>query len=120
MRWLVDECVSARLVGLLRAAGHDVAYVIEDSPSTHDTDVLEWALREQRLLLTHDKDFGELIFGGLAQSSFGVVLLRIPDTRADLVWPRLQEAIDRFGEHLFGAFTVIGETRFRTRQLTEE
>jgi predicted nuclease of predicted toxin-antitoxin system len=120
MRWLADECVSARLVELLRAAGHDVAYVIEESPSTHDADVLEWALRDGRLVLTEDKDFGELIFGATAQPSFGVVLLRIPNAQPVVVWSRLQEAISRFGENLFGAFTVVGPTGFRTRLLTAE
>lgn len=114
MRWLVDECVSAALVVALRDAGHDVAYVAEDAPSTNDSDLLEVALRDKRLLLTDDKDFGELVFGATVQRSFGVVLMRIPDQDAHLAWPRLSEAIERFGDALFGAFTVVGKTRFRT------
>ena len=82
----------AKLVAMLRAAGHDVRYVAELQPSAEDGDVLELALRERRLLLTEDKDFGELIFGETARASFGVVLLRIPDQRGVLLWPRLEEA----------------------------
>jgi predicted nuclease of predicted toxin-antitoxin system len=117
VRWLADECVPAKLVALLRAAGHEVSYVAEEKPSTADSDVLELALSERRLLLTEDKDFGELIFGETARDSFGVVLLRIADDRRAIVWPRLQEAIARFGENLFGAFTVVSETRLRTHLL---
>ena len=62
MRWIADECVSARLVKLLREAGHDVAYVAEMAAGASDTDLIGLARRENRLLLTDDKDFGELVF----------------------------------------------------------
>ncbi|HUJ03551.1 MAG TPA: DUF5615 family PIN-like protein, partial [Rhizomicrobium sp.] len=62
LRWVADECISAKLVAQIRAEGHDVLYVLEQSPSSKDRSVLDLAIREQRLLLTDDKDFGELIF----------------------------------------------------------
>jgi len=62
MRWLGDECVSASLVMALRAAGHDVFYVAETAAGLSDTDVIALASRENRLLLTEDKDFGDLVF----------------------------------------------------------
>ena len=120
MRWLADECIPAWLVAELRDAGYDVSYIAENSPSAEDAAILELALREKRLLLTEDRDFGELIFGETTHKSFGVVLLRMSDEHAVLFWPRLQEAIGRFGEKLFGAFTVISETRMRTRVLSGE
>jgi len=119
MKWLADECISTKIVSSLRGAGHDVTSVIEQSPSTKDRDILAIALQQQRLLLTGDKDFGELIFGGATQPSFGIVLMRIPDGLSHLAWPRLQEAIAHFGEGLLGRFTVIEETRLRTRPLRE-
>jgi len=61
-----------------------------------------------------------LIFGETMHASFGVVLPRISDEHSDLFRPRVEEAISRFGERSFGAFTVIGETRFRTRLLSRE
>ena len=62
MRWLADECVAAPLVALLRTNGHDVLYVAEAAAGLSDADVIVLALREQRLLLTEDKDFGDLVF----------------------------------------------------------
>jgi predicted nuclease of predicted toxin-antitoxin system len=117
MRWLVDECVSAGIVRALRDDEHDVIYVAEDAPAAEDIDLLEYALHEQRLLLTEDKDFGELVFGAAAKHSFGIVLMRVPDRGAASAWPRLKEAIDRFSDRLFGPFTVVGKSRFRTHLL---
>lgn len=62
MRWLIDECVDADLAALLRAFGHDVIYMAEFAPRTADTEVMNHADREDRLLLTEDKDFGDLVF----------------------------------------------------------
>jgi predicted nuclease of predicted toxin-antitoxin system len=58
VRWLADECIAAPLVAFLRAAGHDVLYVAESAVGLTDTEVTELALRERRLPLTEDKDFG--------------------------------------------------------------
>jgi predicted nuclease of predicted toxin-antitoxin system len=62
VRWLADECVDASLVARLRAAGHDVVYVAEIAPATSDAEVVGLAQRDGRLLLTEDKDFGDLVF----------------------------------------------------------
>jgi hypothetical protein len=115
MRWLADECVSAKLVASLRANSHDVAYAMETHRSSKDRDLLKEAMQDSRLLLTEDKDFGELVFGPAPLATTGVVLMRIPDERSHLAWPRLEAAIDRFGDSLFGRFLVIEEARFRIR-----
>jgi predicted nuclease of predicted toxin-antitoxin system len=117
MRWLADECISAPLVEALRGAGHDVIYATEVFQSAKDRALLTYAMRERRLLLTEDKDFGELVFGPQTLASTGVVLMRIADELSHLAWPRLQAAIERFGESLFGHFVVVEDTRFRVRAL---
>ncbi len=63
MRFLVDECATARtLIEALRVGGHDVLLVREVAPQARDEDVLKLAQEEGRILLTLDKDFGELAF----------------------------------------------------------
>jgi predicted nuclease of predicted toxin-antitoxin system len=76
VRWLVDECVDAALAARLRASGHDVVYMAEIAPATSDADVMARAQHDGRLLLTEDKDFGDLVFrrGGRVP---GILLLRI-------------------------------------------
>ena len=62
MRWLADECVAAPLVARLREAGLDVTYMAEIAPAATDPEAIARAHHEGRLLLTEDKDFGELVF----------------------------------------------------------
>jgi predicted nuclease of predicted toxin-antitoxin system len=81
-----------------------------------DTDVIAFASRERRLLLTEDKDFGDLVFRrGLPVP--GVVLMRIDPENAAIKSARLSAAIERYGEGLLGRYTVIEEGRFRSRRL---
>ena len=116
MRWLIDECTDAHLAALLIGAGHDVVYMSEVAPRAADTEVMNRADRENRLLLTEDKDFGDLVFRQ-ARPVPGIVLLRIDSSRRLLKAPRLLAAIHRFGDTLFGRYTVIEDARFRSRPL---
>ena len=73
------------------------------------------ALQEGRLLLTEDKDFGELVFRR-ERVVPGVVPMRIAPENALLKRTRLTLAVDRYGEGLFGRYLVIEEGRFRSRR----
>ena len=110
---------AAPLVTFLRAHGHDVLYVAEAASGLRDADVVALALREKRLLLTEDKDFGDLVFRRERMVP-GVVLIRIGSETAVLKMTRLALAIERYGEGLFGRYTVIEEGRFRSRHLWSE
>ena len=116
MRWLADECVHADVVSDLRRAGHDVLYAAEVSPQTEDSELADEALRDGRVLLTEDKDFGDLAFLKM-RAMRGTVLLRFPTARRGLKSPRLLEAIARYGEAFYGNLTVIDERRVRQRPL---
>lgn len=76
MRLLADEGVEARVVERLRDEGHDVDYVAELSPGVSDDEVLGRADEDGRILITVDKDFGELVFR-MGRVSTGVLLLRL-------------------------------------------
>ena len=62
MHFLVETCVSRFAVDALRDAGHDVLWVPEAGPDPGDEEVLARAVREDRILVTLDKDFGDLVF----------------------------------------------------------
>ena len=117
MNLFADESVDRPVVERLRQEGHDVAYVAELSPSITDDEVLQQANDQGALLLTADKDFGELVFRqGRIHS--GVVLLRLSGllnaTKADLV----AEVFRAHAAELTGAFAVISPGAVRIRHVS--
>jgi predicted nuclease of predicted toxin-antitoxin system len=116
VRWLADECVDAPLVAQPRDAGHDVAYIAELASGMTDAEAIAMAQVQQRILLTEDKDFGELVVRWRRPVP-GVILLRIDSGRHARKWSRLEAAIQKIGEGLLGRYTVIDEVRFRIRSL---
>jgi predicted nuclease of predicted toxin-antitoxin system len=62
MNLLADEGVDAQIVAKLRSKGHDVLYVAEMDPGISDESVLKLANEHGALLITEDKDFGELVY----------------------------------------------------------
>jgi predicted nuclease of predicted toxin-antitoxin system len=119
MRWLADECVSATLVASLRAAGHDVRYIAEVAPGMRDAEVIAQASADERLLLTEDKDFGELTVR-LGHNVPGLVLIRIDPVNPTMQAARLNDAIARYGAELFGRYVVIEQARMRVRELRND
>ena len=114
MRFLADEGVEVRIVERLRLEGHDVEYVAEFAPGITDDDVLELANSGKRVLVTVDKDFGELVFR-LRRAAHGVVLARLvgiaSPSRADIV----SQALSGHGREMTGAFTVVSPGLVRIR-----
>ncbi len=88
MRHMADENVDRQIVERLRQDGHEVWYVAEMDPGVSDQEVLTFANNEQAVLLTADKDFGELVYRQELVNP-GVILLRLaglsPDVKAELV-----------------------------------
>ncbi len=114
MKLLADECCDALLVEGLRHDGHDVRYVTEFAPGEPDESILQQAAAQERILLTEDKDFGELVVR-LGLPAYGIVLLRInpADSQAKLI--RLRDVLKRHALRLPGCFVVVDrrKTRFR-------
>jgi predicted nuclease of predicted toxin-antitoxin system len=119
MRWLADECVDAPLIARLREAGHDVVYVAETNPGVTDRQVVSMAVQERRLLLTEDKDFGEMVVRWRWPLT-GLVLLRLDANGPDRRWSRLSAAIERYSDDLFGRFTIVEDARLRSRAIATD
>lgn len=107
----------AAAVQALASAGHEILWVRRDAPGMTDRDVLAWALREGRVLLTFDKDFGELVRPPISKIGFGVILFRIP-------MPIVHEAARQIARLIAarndweGAFSVVEPQRLRMRSLS--
>jgi predicted nuclease of predicted toxin-antitoxin system len=115
MNFLADERVDQPIVDPLRQDGHIVLAVVELEPSIPDNVVLARANEAEALLLTADKDFGELVFRQRRVTT-GVVLIRLaglsPETKAAIV----SAVMRNYETELANAFTVINPGTVRIRQ----
>lgn len=114
MRLVADECVERPTVTALRDAGHSVLFIAETSPGVDDIDVLDIARREQLLLLTADKDFGDLVFRN-GEPHFGVLLIRAPESDPDENAANTLAAIELHGPEMLNRFSVLVGRTLRIR-----
>lgn len=77
MQFLANENFPLDVVEAVRNIGHDVAWIRTDAPGSKDPEILRRAVSEQRVLLTFDKDFGDLAFHFGLPASCGIVLFRL-------------------------------------------
>ena len=114
MNLLADESIDRQIVARLLQDGHAVVYVAEMSPGISDDDVLREAARRNALLVTADKDFGELVFRQ-RRIHTGVILLRLSglssDSKADIIALSIREQ----RAEMQGSFTVISQGFVRIR-----
>jgi predicted nuclease of predicted toxin-antitoxin system len=114
---LADENIPRATVMLLRKAGMDVCSASEDMPGAKDTALLERARSEERLLLTFDRDFGELIFRRKHQPPPAVVYLRFVPATPEEPASVLQQLLHHAEIELEGRFTVVMRDQVRQRPL---
>jgi predicted nuclease of predicted toxin-antitoxin system len=116
MKIVADECVDEEIVSRLRSDGHEVGYVAEMSPGILDEDVLVLANEEDTLLVTADKDFGELVYRqGLVRR--GILLYRLAELakteRAEII----STVISHHGDELLASFSVLTGKAIRIRKV---
>jgi predicted nuclease of predicted toxin-antitoxin system len=112
MRLLADESCDFSVVRALRQAGHDVTAVVESHRGAGDEDVIALAVSEQRILLTEDKDFGQLVHAAAGQVG-GVVFIRFPARARRGLPATMVELFAKHGERLAGGFAVVQPGRVR-------
>ena len=118
MNILADESVDRPVIERLRLDGHAVEAIEEVAPGLLDDAVLARAVAQRQLLLTADRDFGDMIMRDLQKApAEGVVLYRL---RTLPIASKVQTVADAFAQHaaqLPGAFTVVEQRRIRHRTL---
>jgi predicted nuclease of predicted toxin-antitoxin system len=114
MNFVADESVDYPIVRRLRQAGHTVWAVAEMEPGIADTVVLEIANQQGVIMITGDKDFGELVFRD-KRYAFGVILLRLAGLAAAVKAEIVTDAINQHRDKLTNAFVVIGPRSVRIR-----
>ncbi|MEA5518431.1 MAG: DUF5615 family PIN-like protein [Limnoraphis robusta] len=116
MKFVADEGLDAQIVERLRQAEYRVWYIAEMEPGISDDAVLNLANQENAVLLTVDKDFGELVFR-LRRIATGVVLIRLSGLSTTRKAEIVSQVISQHEEELFGAFTVITPSTVRIRKV---
>jgi predicted nuclease of predicted toxin-antitoxin system len=116
LRFVVDESTGRGVTEWLRNAGHDVVCVTEAMPEARDSDILDMAVRDKRIVVTNDKDFGELVFRS-GQPHVGILLFRLADESSGNRIRLAALTVEQYGTQLFGAFTVVTETAIRIRRV---
>jgi len=118
MELVADECVTRVTIEALRADGYDIWFVKEHQRGIIDLDVLETATTQQRLLLTEDKDFGDIVFRDRHPAPFGVVLARLPDEMLPVDKALIiRQAFASHYAQFAGMFSVIDERQVRIAAL---
>ena len=115
MRFIVDESAGAAVVMVLRDLGHDVLAVADVMPQADDSSILARARAETRIIVTNDKDFGELVFRS-GHDHGGVILLRLHDERSANRVRVVQAVLQQAGDDVAERFIVATDTHIRIRR----
>jgi predicted nuclease of predicted toxin-antitoxin system len=115
MKLLADEGVDSPIVWHLRKKGYDIIYIAEFAKGFSDEKVLGIAAEENRILLTTDKDFGELVFR-LQQIHSGVILLRLAGLNSTEKALIVENALKTHQQEIMDSFTVIQNSMIRIRK----
>ena len=117
MNFLADESIDRQIVDALREDDHAVLYVTEMDPGISDDEVLDKAEKGSAILITADKDFGELVFRQ-QRITMGVVLVRmaglLPSKKAEIASTMIKKHLDA----IQNAFSVISPNTIRIRRIS--
>lgn len=116
MRFLADENVSRLVIDRLRNGGHDVISIAETRSGAPDKDVLDAADADGRILITEDRDFGEMVIRQRLGVS-GVMLLELDRLSTAAEADAVAEIVAAQADRLLGNLVVIEPGRIRIRAL---
>lgn len=113
-RLLLDENIGKKTAEVLRENGYDVRSVFEDMRGVSDVDILDTAMREKRIVVTLDKDFGMLVFRD-SKKHLGVLFLRLQKESAENITQAILSTLSEYGDMVKGKFVTVSEYDVRMR-----
>jgi len=116
LKFMVDESTGKKVAQALKHKYSDTISVIDEMPGAKDREIIERAIEEQRILITNDKDFGELVFRH-AFSVRGVVLLRLKEESWKNKVRVLTKVLEKCEKQLEAHFIVATEGTVRKRTM---
>lgn len=112
MKFLADESCDFAVVRVLREEGYDVLAVCENAPSMTDGEVIQLARKEKRILITEDKDFGQIYYS-FSGKEHTVILIRYPNEIRKRLARDIVSLIKFHGKKIDGCFVVAQPGRIR-------
>ncbi|HLP46520.1 MAG TPA: DUF5615 family PIN-like protein [Candidatus Deferrimicrobium sp.] len=115
LKLLIDVGVGIKVDAWLKQKNHDIRSIRDLDPRMPDVEILKIAMFEKRLIITMDKDFGELIYKSKWPHS-GVLLLRLEDERAEEKIKIIEAILNDYSSKIANKFSVFKNNRLRIRQ----
>lgn len=115
MKFLADENIGYKVIKPLRELGFDIKSILEINKGLADLTVLSLSDKESRILITTDKDFGELVYVNKLIHS-GVILLRLNNDSSENKLKVLRKLFEMHTKELEEAFIVVTESKVRIRK----
>lgn len=115
-KFIIDENVDFPVTLYLRGKGYDVISIAEESPSLDDLEILKKAWNDKRVVITNDKDFGDLVFKHKLKST-GVILFRLQNQSSKAKIIALNVLLNNYSDKLKKYFIVVSESKVRIRKI---
>ena len=121
MRFLVDECIPRAIVEALRSRGEEVEWIRDVARQASDREVVSRSVATGAVIITEDRDFGELVYG-MGEVVHGIVLVRLSRFAGPVrsISSRIAARICEMNMELVGRMTVVEPDRTRQRALPGE
>ncbi len=116
LKFLIDVGVGKGIENYLHAEGYDIKAVRDIDPCLEDEKIIRTAFLENRMVITMDKDFGELVYHSLMEHS-GVLLLRLEDANGSKKLKVLKFIIENYSDRIKNCFCVFQNDKFRIRKI---
>ncbi len=116
MNFIADENIDIEIIEILRKAGYTILSISEDFPGISDEEVLEITNNHRAILITGDKDFGELVFRR-GKVTNGVVLTRVFGITQEAKARMILDVFINYANEFMGNFTVIGKNKTRIKRM---
>lgn len=112
LKFIADENIEKPLVDLLLAEGHDVLWIHMHKRQLSDEDILLLSNKEKRIILTNDKDFGELVFLQKKLST-GIILLRFAGQETMDKIAAVRNLLEKHYDKLLHRFVILTKRKVR-------
>ena len=114
MKFLVDVGVGKKVENWLKENGFDVLSVRDIDSRAKDSQILRWSVDQQRMIISMDKDFGELVYNS-GKHHAGVLILRLEDADADTKVAVIKKIFAEYYDKIESHFCVFQDGRLRIR-----